>query len=178
MPEPDTITWPTLDENSASSLCYTSGTAGFPKGVLYSHRSTLLHSYAISMADVLGISAQDVTLPVVPMFHVNAWGVPYAAAMNGAKLVLPGPNLDPVNLLELIENERVTMLLGVPTVWMALLAHLRSVGKKLTTIRKVTIGGSACPPPMIEAWEKEHGDRGLLASEIADQLPGVLAALR
>jgi len=170
-PEPDTITWPTLDENSASSLCYTSGTAGFPKGVLYSHRSTLLHSYAISMADVLGISAQDVTLPVVPMFHVNAWGVPYAAAMNGAKLVLPGPNLDPVNLLELIENERVTMLLGVPTVWMALLAHLRSVGKKLTTIRKVTIGGSACPPPMIEAWEKEHGARVIHAWGMTEMSP-------
>ena len=169
--EPDTFTWPVLDENTASSLCYTSGTAGFPKGVLYSHRSTVIHSYAMTMSDALAINSHDVTLPVVPMFHVNAWGVPYAAAMTGAKLVLPGPGLDPVNLLELIETEQVTSLLGVPTVWMALLGHLRPLGKKLTTVRKVTIGGSACPPPMIEEWEKVHGARVIHAWGMTEMSP-------
>src|SRR4029079_8914002 len=101
--EPDSFEWPRLDEHTASSLCYTSGTAGFPKGVLYSHRSTVLHSYAVAMADAFGMCAHDVILPVVPMFHVNAWGVPYAAAMTGSKLVLPGPCLDPASLLESIE---------------------------------------------------------------------------
>ena len=123
--EPDSFAWPTFDENTASSLCYTSGTAGFPKGVLYSHRSTVLHSYAISLPDTLGICAADITLPVVPMFHVNAWGVPYATAMTGSTLVLPGPGLDPVNLMDLIEREQATSLLGVPTVWMSLLAHVQ-----------------------------------------------------
>ncbi len=155
--ESDQFTWPTFDENTASSLCYTSGTAGFPKGVLYSHRSTVLHSYAICMTDALGICNADVVLPVVPMFHVNAWGVPYATAMAGSKLVLPGPGLDPVNLMNLIETEQATNLLGVPTVWMALLNHARAQGKKLSSVKKVVIGGSACPPYMIEAWEKEHG---------------------
>jgi fatty-acyl-CoA synthase len=169
--EPDTIEWPALDENTASSLCYTSGTAGFPKGVLYSHRSTLIHSYAIMSTDALAISSHDVILPVVPMFHVNAWGVPYAAAMTGAKLVLPGPGLDPVNLLQLIEQEQATCLLGVPTVWMALLAHTRSLGKKLDTVRKVTIGGSACPPPMIEEWEKTHGARVIHAWGMTEMSP-------
>jgi 3-(methylthio)propionyl---CoA ligase len=169
--EPDIYDWPLLDENSASSLCYTSGTAGFPKGVLYSHRTTVIHSFAIAMADALGVCAQDVTLPVVPMFHVNAWGVPYAAAMTGSKLVLPGPGLDPTSLLELIESERVTSLLGVPTVWMALLAHVRAQGKTLSWVRKVVIGGSACPPPMIEAWEKEHGARVIHAWGMTEMSP-------
>jgi acyl-CoA synthetase (AMP-forming)/AMP-acid ligase II len=169
--EPDTISWPALDEQTASSLCYTSGTAGFPKGVLYSHRSTVLHSYAICMSDSLGICASDVTLPVVPMFHVNAWGVPYAAAMVGSKLVLPGPGLDPVNLLDLIEREHANSLLGVPTVWMALLAHARAEGKKLSGVKKVTIGGSACPPPMIEAWEREHGARVIHAWGMTELSP-------
>jgi 3-(methylthio)propionyl---CoA ligase len=169
--EADTFTWPTLDENTASSLCYTSGTAGFPKGVLYSHRTTVIHSYAICMSDSLGVCAQDVTLPVVPMFHVNAWGIPYSAAMTGSKLVLPGPGLDPVNLTELIEQEKVTSLLGVPTVWMALLAHARAQGKKFSTVKKVTIGGSACPPPMIEAWEKEHGARVIHAWGMTEMSP-------
>jgi len=169
--EPDTFEWPMLDENTASSLCYTSGTAGFPKGVLYSHRTTVIHSYAIAMADALGICAQDVTLPVVPMFHVNAWGVPYATAMTGSKLVLPGPGLDPPNLLDLIEREQATSLLGVPTIWMGLLAHARAQGKKLSWVKKVTIGGSACPPPMIEAWEKEHGARVIHAWGMTEMSP-------
>ncbi len=163
--------WPELDENTASSLCYTSGTAGNPKGVLYSHRSTVLHSYAIAMADALAISAQDSTLPVVPMFHVNAWGVPYAAAMTGSKLVLPGPGLDGKNLTELIESENVTSLLGVPTVWLALLGHLRQSGKKLSSVRKVVVGGSACPPSMIETFEKEHGVRVIHAWGMTETSP-------
>lgn len=167
----ETFTWPRLDENTASSLCYTSGTAGFPKGVLYSHRSTVLHSFAISMSDALGICAADVTLPVVPMFHVNAWGVPYAAAMTGSKLVLPGPGLDPANLLDLIERERANNLLGVPTVWMALLALARAQGKRLSWVKKVVIGGSACPPPMIEAWENEHGARVIHAWGMTEMSP-------
>lgn len=169
--EGDTFDWPALDENAASSLCYTSGTAGNPKGVVYSHRSTVLHSYAVAMADTLAISSQDVTLPVVPMFHVNAWGVPYAAAMVGSKLVLPGPGLDGKSLTELIEAEGVTSLLGVPTVWMNLLAHLRDAGKKLSTVRKITIGGSACPPSMIEAFEKEHGARVIHAWGMTETSP-------
>jgi 3-(methylthio)propionyl---CoA ligase len=168
---PDTFTWPALDENAASSICYTSGTAGFPKGVVYSHRSTVLHSYAACMPDALGICSTDVTLPVVPMFHVNAWGVPYAAAMTGSKLVLPGPCLDPVNLTEMIENEKVTNLLGVPTVWMALLAHARAQGKKFSSVKKVVIGGSACPPSMIQAWETEHGARVLHAWGMTEMSP-------
>ncbi|MFO0751576.1 MAG: AMP-binding protein, partial [Myxococcota bacterium] len=168
---PETFEWPVFDERQASSLCYTSGTAGEPKGVLYSHRSTVLHSYAAAMADALAISAQDVTLPVVPMFHVNAWGVPYGAAMVGSKLVLPGPGLDGKSLLELIEGEGVTSLLGVPTVWLALLAHLRSLGRRLTTVKKVTIGGSACPPSMITAFEEEHGARVLHAWGMTEMSP-------
>ncbi|MDO9280726.1 MAG: long-chain-fatty-acid--CoA ligase, partial [Pseudomonadota bacterium] len=170
-PESDRFDWPELDERTASSLCYTSGTAGFPKGVLYSQRSTVLHSYAIAMADALAISAADVTLPVVPMFHVNAWGVPYAAAMTGSKLVLPGPGMDGKSLLELIDDEGVTSLLGVPTVWANLLAHLRSVDRRLTTVNKVTIGGAACPPSMIRAFEELHGARVLHAWGMTETSP-------
>ena len=169
--ESDTFVWPLLDENSASSICYTSGTAGFPKGVVYSHRSTVLHSYAACMQDALGMCSTEVALPVVPMFHVNAWGVPYAAAMTGAKLVLPGPGLDPVSLMELIEGEQTTTLLGVPTVWLALLAHARAHGKKMSWVRKVVIGGSACPPSMIQAWEREHGARVLHAWGMTEMSP-------
>jgi acyl-CoA synthetase (AMP-forming)/AMP-acid ligase II len=169
--ESDTFPWPQLDENTASSICYTSGTAGFPKGVVYSHRSTVLHSYAACMQDALGISSTDVALPVVPMFHVNAWGVPYAAAMTGAKLVLPGPCLDPVNLMEMIETEQTTTLLGVPTVWLALLAHARAQGKRMSWVKKVVIGGSACPPSMIHAWETEHGARVLHAWGMTEMSP-------
>ncbi|MFZ5439568.1 MAG: long-chain-fatty-acid--CoA ligase [Myxococcota bacterium] len=167
----DTFSWPALDENTASSLCYTSGTVGVPKGVLYSHRSTVLHSYAIATVDALAISAQDVTLPVVPMFHVNAWGVPYAAAMVGSKLVLPGPALDGKSLLELIEHEQVTSALGVPTVWLGLLGAAKAAGKKMSTLRKVTIGGSACPPSMITAFQEEHGARVLHAWGMTELSP-------
>ena len=169
--ESDSFAWPVFDERTASSLCYTSGTSGEPKGVLYSHRSTVLHSYAICMADTLALSGADVVLPVVPMFHVNAWGVPYAAAMIGAKLVLPGPGLDGKSLLELIESEKVTSLLGVPTVWMNLLTHMKAVGKTLSTVKKVVIGGSACPASMIEAFELGHGARVIHAWGMTETSP-------
>ena len=169
--ESDVYTWPVFDENTASSLCYTSGTTGNPKGVLYSHRSTVLHSYAAAMVDVLGLSAADVTLPVVPMFHVNAWGVPYAAVMVGSKLVLPGPGLDGCSLLDLIEAEGVTSLLGVPTVWLALLAQAKKDNRRLSSVKKVTIGGAACPPSMIRAFEEDHGVRVIHAWGMTETSP-------
>lgn len=148
--------WPRLEENTASSLCYTSGTTGNPKGVLYSHRSTVLHSYGVVSPDTLSISAHDTILPVVPMFHANAWGLPYAAPMCGTKLVMPGAKLDGPNLTELLENEKVTMTAGVPTVWLALLQHLRENEIRLPHLKKVVIGGSAAPRAMIEEFERDH----------------------
>jgi 3-(methylthio)propionyl---CoA ligase len=169
-PEAESFEWPALEENTASSICYTSGTVGYPKGVVYSHRSTVLHSYAIALPDALGFSARDTMLPVVPMFHVNAWGVPYAAAVVGARFVLPGPNLDGASLLELIERETVTFLLGVPTVWMGLLAHLRAAGRKLSTVTKVACGGSAAPPSLIAGFD-EHGARLIHAWGMTEMSP-------
>ncbi|GAB3770315.1 3-(methylthio)propionyl-CoA ligase [Ramlibacter monticola] len=148
------FTWPTFDENTACSLCYTSGTTGNPKGALYSHRSTVLHTYAIALPDSLNCSASDTILPVVPMFHVNAWGLPYAACMVGAKLVLPGPFLDGRSLYELFESEGVTMSAGVPTVWQGLLAHVEANNLKFSTMRRTVIGGSACPPAMMTAFQQ------------------------
>ncbi|MEO8080474.1 MAG: AMP-binding protein, partial [Caldimonas sp.] len=144
--ETDAFEWPTFDENTACTLCYTSGTTGNPKGALYSHRSTILHTFAISLPDALNCSARDVILPVVPMFHVNAWGLPYAACMNGTKLVFPGPGLDGKSLYELFESERVTLSAGVPTVWQGLLGYVEANGLKFSTMRRTIIGGSACPP--------------------------------
>lgn len=148
--------WPVFDETTASSLCYTSGTTGNPKGVLYSHRSTLLHSFAANTADGLAITSRDVVLPVVPMFHVNAWGVPYCAAMVGAQLVLPGPNLDGESLVRLIDDQKVTVALGVPTIWLGLLGHARAAGSKLATLERTVVGGSACPPSMITTFREEY----------------------
>ena len=137
----ETFEWPVFDENTASSLCYTSGTTGNPKGALYSHRSTILHSYGAALPDTLGLSAADTILPVVPMFHVNAWGIPYAAPMVGARVVFPGPNLDGASLYELFEQERVTVTAGVPTVWLALLQYLDERKLTLSTVRRAVIGG-------------------------------------
>lgn len=148
--------WPTLDEQTAATLCYTSGTTGNPKGVLYSHRSTLLHTFAAALPDSLGCSAADVILPVVPMFHVNAWGLPYAACMTGAKLVMPGAGLDGKSLYELFEAEGVTMAAGVPTVWQGLLNHVQSHGLIFSTMRRTVIGGSACPPAMVRTFEQDY----------------------
>lgn len=147
--------WPTLDENSASSLCYTSGTTGNPKGVLFSHRSTVLHSYAIILPDSLNVSAADIMLPVVPMFHVNAWGTPYAAAMVGCTLVLPGPGLDGASLVNLIDNYQVSVALGVPTIWQGLIAAANQSGSKLESLKRNVVGGSTCPPAMLRAFKEQ-----------------------
>ena len=153
----DRYTWPEFDENTASSMCYTSGTTGNPKAALYSHRSTILHAYAASLPDSMCISARDSILPVVPMFHVNAWGIPYAAAMTGAKLVFPGGALDGKSVYELIEAEGVTFAAGVPTVWQMLLGHMKPAGLKFSTLGRTVIGGSACPPAMIDAFREDYG---------------------
>ena len=152
----DDYTWPRFDENTASALCYTSGTTGRPKGVLYSHRSTWLHAYATALPDVLCIKATSRVLPVVPMFHVNAWGMPYAAALTGASLVLPGRHLDGASMAGLLNSERVSFTAGVPTVWMGLLQYLRSSGDRLETVRRIMTGGSAAPPLLIEAFRDEY----------------------
>jgi 3-(methylthio)propionyl---CoA ligase len=149
--------WPVLDERTASALCYTSGTTGRPKGVLYAHRSTVLHAYAIALPDVLGLRAISRVLPVVPMFHVNAWGIPYAAALTGASLVLPGRHLDGASLAMLLNDEQVSFTCGVPTVWLGLLQHLRSSGERLRTVERIMTGGSAAPPLLIEAFRDEYG---------------------
>ncbi|MCC5988348.1 MAG: fatty-acid--CoA ligase [Pararhodobacter sp.] len=152
----DAYDWPVFDENTASSLCYTSGTTGNPKGVLYSHRSTVLHCYGCALPDSTGLSARDAVLPVVPMFHVNSWGMAYAAPMVGAKLVLPGPALDGKSLYDLFEAEGVTFSAGVPTVWQGLLAHVEENGLRFSTMNRTVIGGSACPAAMIETFEKKY----------------------
>src|SRR3954467_6436958 len=154
--QPDHFDWPAFDENTASSLCYTSGTTGNPKGALYSHRSTVLHTYAIALPDSLSCSARETILPVVPMFHVNAWGLPYVACMAGAKLVFPGPFLDGKSLYELFEAEGVTVSAGVPTVWQGLLAHVEANNLKFHTMRRTIIGGSACPPAMMRAFQERY----------------------
>ncbi len=151
--------WPVFDERTAAALCYTSGTTGRPKGVLYSHRSTVLHATAINTADVLGLRSTDRVLPVVPMFHVNAWGTPYAAPMCGAAMIMPGRHLDGASLAGLMNEERVTMSAGVPTVWLGLLQHLRASGQRLTTVQRFVIGGSACPRMLFEAFNSEYGVR-------------------
>src|SRR6187399_1985402 len=152
----DSFEWPEFDENTASSLCYTSGTTGNPKGALYSHRSTVLHTYASALPDSLDCSSRDTILPVVPMFHVNAWGLPYVACMVGAKLVFPGPWLDGKSLHELFETEGVTMSAGVPTVWQGLLTYVEANDLKFRTMRRTIIGGSACPPAMMQAFQDRY----------------------
>jgi 3-(methylthio)propionyl---CoA ligase len=149
--------WPQLDENLASSLCYTSGTTGNPKGVLYSHRSTLLHAMASAASDSIGVNGRDTVLPVVPMFHVNAWGLPYLMPMVGARIVFPGPALDGKSIYELFENEKVTFSAGVPTVWQMLLLYMEANNLKLSTMRRTCIGGSACPPAMLDTFHDKYG---------------------
>jgi acyl-CoA synthetase (AMP-forming)/AMP-acid ligase II len=149
--------WPQIDERSASALCYTSGTTGDPKGVLYDHRSTVLHAYASLAPDVMGLSSRDVVLPVVPLFHVNAWGIPYSVLMSGAKLVMPGPKMgDGEALYELMDSEDVSLALGVPTVWLALLQYTDKAGKRLDKLRRSIVGGAAVPRAMIEAFRDKH----------------------
>ncbi len=148
--------WPIFDERSASSLCYTSGTTGNPKGVLYAHRSTVLHAYTVCMPDGLAISARDVVMPVVPMFHVNAWGLPYICSMTGAKIVFPGPFMDGKSLTQLIHEEDVTFSAGVPTIWAGVDAHLKETNQKISSVKRIIIGGSAVPQSMIRNYQTEY----------------------
>ncbi|SAK78703.1 long-chain-fatty-acid--CoA ligase [Caballeronia catudaia] len=170
--------WPMLDERQASFLCYTSGTTGNPKGALYSHRSTVLHAYGAALPDAMGASSSDAILPVVPMFHVNAWGIPHAAPLVGAKLVFPGKDLDGKSLYELMESEGVTYSAGVPTVWMGLLNHMKQHDARFSTLKRTVIGGSACPPAMLRTFEEDYGVQVIHAWGMTEMSPlGTLSRL-
>ena len=177
--QPTVYDWPQFDENTASSMCYTSGTTGNPKAALYSHRSSTLHAYAAALPDVMCLSARDSVLPVVPMFHVNAWGIPYSAALTGCKLVFPGPALDGKSIYELLESEKVSYAAGVPTVWQMLLAHMKPAGLKFSALKRTVIGGSACPPAMIHAFQEDYGVEVLHAWGMTEMSPlGTLCTLK
>ena len=164
---------PDLDERAAAAMCYTTGTTGKPKGVLYSHRSLVLHTFAVSLPSGMGLGESDVVLPVVPMFHANAWGLPYAAIMNGAKLVMPGPHLDPASLVDLFARERVTFTAGVPTIWMGILQMLDANpgAYDLSSIRSMFVGGAAVPQALIKAFEQRHGLRLVHAWGMTETTP-------
>jgi len=171
--------WPRFDENTACGMCYTSGTTGNPKAALYSHRSSTLHAYAAALPDVMCLSARDAVLPVVPMFHVNAWGIPYSAPLTGCKLVFPGPALDGMSVYELMEAEGVTFAAGVPTVWQMLLSHVKSSGLRFSTLQRTVIGGAACPPAMIQTFQDDYGVRVLHAWGMTEMSPlGTLTTLK
>jgi len=176
----DTFDWPALDEKTASALCYTSGTTGDPKGVLYSHRSTVLHAYGGSLVDSMGVSSGDTILAVVPMFHANAWGLPYNAPMVGAKLVFPGPKMgDAATITQLLNEEQVTVAAAVPTVWMLLLNHLAQTGGKLTSLQRTVIGGSAVPIQMIRDFRDQHGVTVIQGWGMTEMSPlGTVSTLR
>ena len=169
--ETDEFDWPAFDEKTAACLCYTSGTTGNPKGALYSHRSTMIHAYAAALPDTLNLSAREVVLPVVPMFHVNAWSLPYSCTMTGAKMVFPGPHLDGRSLHELFESEGVTMSAGVPTVWLGLLSYVKEKKLRFSTLKSVVIGGSACPPAMIRTFQDDYGVQVLHAWGMTEMSP-------
>ncbi|HEY2551941.1 MAG TPA: long-chain fatty acid--CoA ligase, partial [Streptosporangiaceae bacterium] len=169
--QPATFEWPDVDERQAAAMCYTSGTTGHPKGVVYSHRSMHLHSMAVCMGNVFGLSDTDRVLPVVPMFHANAWGLIYAAMLAGADLVMPDRFLQPEPLVRLIEAERPTLAGAVPTIWNALLQHVRAQGGDLSSLRLVPCGGSAVPHSLMEAYEKELGVRIVQAWGMTETSP-------
>ncbi|MEE2761307.1 MAG: long-chain-fatty-acid--CoA ligase, partial [Pseudomonadota bacterium] len=177
--ETESFAWPDLNENIASSLCYSSGTTGNPKGVLYSHRSTVLHSWATCAADGFAVSARDAVLPVVPMFHVNAWGLPYSCAMAGAKLILPGAGMDGKSVAGLLADEGATLAAGVPTVWLMLLQYLKDEGVKLPRLERVIVGGSAVPLSMIEEFENDVGAECIHAWGMTEMSPlGTVAKIK
>jgi 3-(methylthio)propionyl---CoA ligase len=173
------LEWPLLDETAACGLCYTSGTTGNPKGTLYSHRAVVLHTLAALGADAIAITARDTVLPAVPMFHVNAWGLPYACTMAGARMVMPGPRLDGASLFELLEREGVTLTAGVPTIWFNLLGHLRETGQRFTSLKRLLVGGSAAPRAMIETFERDYGVEVIHAWGMTETTPlGVIGTLK
>jgi fatty-acyl-CoA synthase len=177
--EDELFSWPSLDENTAAALCYTSGTTGNPKGTLYSHRSTIIHAYGAALPDALNLSACDSVLPVVPMFHANAWSLPYGCTMVGAKMVFPGPHLDGKSIYSLIEEEGVTLSAGVPTVWLMLLQHLAANKLKFSTLDRTVIGGSACPPSMIRSFQEDYGVRVFHAWGMTEMSPlGTVGTLK
>jgi fatty-acyl-CoA synthase len=178
--KPD-FSWPYLDESRAAMICYTSGTTGNPKGVVYSHRSTVLHTLCVCLRDTLGISEEDSVLPVVPMFHAAAWGLPYAAVLAGSRIVFPGPHLDPQSLLDLMAAERITFTGGVPTIWLGILALLDASPKKwdLSALRAMVVGGSAAPPAMIDGFQTRHGLNVIHAWGMTEMNPiGTLARVK
>ena len=177
--QPTEYEWPVFDENTASSMCYTSGTTGNPKAALHSHRSTVLHAFAAALPDVMCLSARDSVLPVVPMFHVNAWGIPYSAAMVGCKLVFPGPAMDGKSIYDLIETEGVTFAAGVPTVWQMMLGYMAANKLRFSKLTRTVIGGSAAPPAMINTFRDEYGVDVLHAWGMTEMSPlGTLCTLK
>ena len=175
----ENYTWPDLDENTASSLCYTSGTTGNPKGVLYSHRSNLLQAYGVCLPDTFGLSAHDCVLPVVPMFHANSWGTAYACLLAGTKLVLPGKDLDGKSVYELLETESVTFAGGVPTVWLALLQFIEKEGLRFSTLKRTVVGGAACPPAIMNTFRDKYGVTVLHAWGMTEMSPlGTVSTLK
>jgi fatty-acyl-CoA synthase len=176
---PGELAWPRLDERDAAGMCYTSGTTGHPKGVVYSHKALYLHTLGLAMTDSFGMSESDTFMPVVPMFHAMAWGTPFALAMMGLKTVLPGPHLQPRDLAELVQAERVTLTAGVPTLWLGLLALLERERYDLSSLRAMIVGGAAAPRSMIEAYEKRHGLKIIHAWGMTETSPlGTVSRLR
>ncbi len=166
-----TFDWPVLDDNAASSLCYTSGTTGDPRGVLYSHRSSVLHAYAICGKDVFDLSCNDVILMLVPMFHANSWGLAYAAPMVGAKLILPGPHMDGASIQKIMDGEKVSKAAGVPTIWSNLLAHLNKSGQRIESLKEIVVGGAAVPRSMLEEFDKKYNVEAIHAWGMTEMSP-------